>query len=88
VHTPRALGVDGFALRRGHHYGTILMHIDTRRPIDLLPGRATATVAARLSPRYSSGTAEGHNNKIKTIKRQMFGRANFDLLRKRVLLAA
>jgi transposase len=35
-----------------------------------------------------SGAVEGHNNRIKMLKRQMFGRADFDLLRKRVLLAA
>ncbi|MFJ9248619.1 ISL3 family transposase [Streptomyces sp. NPDC101776] len=45
-------------------------------------------VVAGLSLRYSSGAVEGHSNKIKMLKRQMFGRANFDLLRKRVLLAA
>lgn len=38
-------------------------------------------VVAGLSLRYSSGAVEGHNHKIKMIKRQMFGRANFDLLR-------
>jgi transposase len=31
---------------------------------------------------------EGNVNRIKMIKRQMYGRAKFDLLRKRVLLAA
>ncbi|MFD8755671.1 transposase [Kitasatospora sp. NPDC059577] len=45
-------------------------------------------VVAGLTLSYSSGAVEGHNNKIKMIKRQMFGRAGFDLLRKRVLLAA
>jgi ABC-type branched-subunit amino acid transport system ATPase component len=30
---------------------------------------------------------EGHVNRIKRLKRQMFGRAGFPLLRKRVLLA-
>ncbi|MFI0206890.1 MULTISPECIES: ISL3 family transposase [Streptomyces] len=45
-------------------------------------------VVAGLSLRYNSGAVEGHNNKIKMLKRQMFGRANFDLLRKRVLHAA
>ncbi|WP_434095581.1 ISL3 family transposase [Streptomyces goshikiensis] len=45
-------------------------------------------VVAGLSLRWSSGAVEGHNNKIKMLKRQMFGRANFDLLRKRVLHAA
>ncbi|MEU5942694.1 transposase [Micromonospora sp. NPDC047548] len=36
---------------------------------------------------YSSGAVEGTVNKIKMLKRQMFGRAKLDLLRKRVLLA-
>ncbi|MEV8099489.1 transposase [Kitasatospora sp. NPDC085879] len=44
-------------------------------------------VVAGLSLRYSSGAVEGHNNDIKMIKRQMFGRANFDLPRKRILHA-
>jgi transposase len=38
-----------------------------------------------LSLAYSSGQVEGTVTKIKYLKRQMFGRANFDLLRKRVL---
>jgi transposase len=36
---------------------------------------------------HNSGAVEGHVNRIKMIKRQMYGRANLDLLRKRVLLA-
>ena len=36
---------------------------------------------------YSSGKVEGNVNRIKMLKRQMYGRAGFDLLRKRVLLA-
>jgi transposase len=51
-------------------------------------GQDLDAVVAGLSLPYSSGAVEGHNNKIKMLKRQMFGRANFDLLRKRVLLAA
>ena len=35
---------------------------------------------------YSSGKVEGTINKIKMIKRQMYGRAGFVLLRKRVIL--
>jgi len=35
---------------------------------------------------WSSGKVEGTVNKIKMIKRQMYGRAGFDLLRKRVIL--
>ncbi|MBG0566961.1 transposase, partial [Actinoplanes aureus] len=40
-----------------------------------------------LTMPYSSGVVEGHVNRIKMIKRQMYGRANLDLLRKRILLA-
>jgi transposase len=36
---------------------------------------------------HSSGAGEGNVNRIKMIKRQMYGRANFDLLRKRTLHA-
>ena len=35
----------------------------------------------------NSGPVEGHINRIKMIKRQMYGRAKPDLLRKRILLA-
>ncbi|MGW0460255.1 ISL3 family transposase [Streptomyces tendae] len=51
-------------------------------------GQDLDAVVAGLSLRYSSDAVEGHNNKIKMLKRQMLGRANFDLLRKRVLLSA
>jgi transposase len=44
-------------------------------------------VTAGLTLRWSSGAVEGHVNRIKMLKRQMYGRANPDLLRRRVLLA-
>ena len=44
-------------------------------------------VRAGLTLEHSSGRVEGTVNKIKMIERQMFGRANFDLLRTRVLHA-
>lgn len=44
-------------------------------------------VKAGLSMQWNSGRVEGHVNRVKMIKRQMYGRANLDLLRKRVLLA-
>ncbi|MCX5267658.1 transposase [Streptomyces sp. NBC_00199] len=50
-------------------------------------GQDLDAVVAGLTLRYSSGAVEGHSNKIKMLKRQMFGRANFDLLRKPILLA-
>jgi transposase len=39
-----------------------------------------------LSLPYSSGAVEGAVNRIKMLKRKMYGRAGFDLLRKQVLL--
>jgi transposase len=47
-----------------------------------------AAVEAGLSQKWSNGQTEGQVNKLKLLKRQMYGRANFDLLRRRVLQAA
>ncbi|MFI0766158.1 hypothetical protein ACH4TQ_14935 [Streptomyces sp. NPDC021218] len=44
-------------------------------------------VEAGLTLPFSSGAVEGQVNRIKMLKRQMFGRAGLALLRKRVLLA-
>ncbi|MER5688189.1 transposase [Streptomyces sp. NPDC002205] len=45
-------------------------------------------VTAGLSTPWSSGQVEGQVTRVKLLKRQGYGRANFDLLRKRVLLTA
>jgi transposase len=50
--------------------------------------RDQAAVAAALSERWSNGQTEGQVLRLKLIKRQGYGRAKFDLLRKRVLRAA
>lgn len=42
-------------------------------------------VLATLSASYSNGLTEGHVNRLKLIKRSICGRANFDLLRIRIL---
>ena len=47
-----------------------------------------ASVRAALANGWSNGQAEGHVNKLKLLKRQMYGRAKFDLLRRRLLLAS
>ena len=47
--------------------------------------RDKAEVIAALTYPWSNGPVEGHINRLKLIKREMFGRAKFDLLRARVL---
>jgi transposase len=47
--------------------------------------RDKAAVVATLSVSYSNGQIEGRVNRLKLIKRSMYGRAKFDLLRQRVL---
>lgn len=46
--TPRVLGVDDWAFKKGSRYGTILVDLERRYPVDLLPDRTTETLATWL----------------------------------------
>ena len=46
-----------------------------------------AAVRAALSPEWSNGPVEGHVNRLKLLKRRMYGRAGFELLHRRFLEA-
>jgi transposase len=48
-------------------------------------GQDLSAVRNGLTLRWSNGQVEGQVNRLKMLKRQMYGRANFDLLRARVL---
>ncbi|GJM64171.1 ISL3 family transposase [Persicobacter diffluens] len=39
IKQPRVFGVDDWAFRKGHSYGTVLVDMETSQPIDLLPSR-------------------------------------------------
>ena len=47
--------------------------------------RDKEAILARLTLPWSNGPTEGHVNRLKLIKRSMYNRAKFDLLRHRVL---
>jgi transposase len=69
---PCAIGIDDWAKRKGHTYGTIVVDLDRRCPVDLLEDRSAETIAAWLhahpevtvvardrAEAYASGVTQG-----------------------------
>lgn len=76
--------------RRGHDLAEWMTDVDAAGSSALrsfVAGlrRDLDAVNAGLTLVHNSGPVEGHVNRIKMLKRQMYGRANLDLLRKRVI---
>jgi transposase len=80
--TLQAVGVDEWAWRRGHRYGTILVDLATHRVVDLLPDRSAARVASWLaqhptitvvcrdrSDLYADGIRRGAPQAVQTVDR-------------------
>jgi transposase len=79
---PCAIGIDDWAKRKGHTYGTIVVDLDRRCPVDLLEDRTAETVAAWLQAHpevtivardraeaYASGVTQGAPDAVQVADR-------------------
>src|SRR5581483_7189358 len=79
---PRVIGVDDFAMRRGHRYGTLIADLEEHKIVDLLPDRTAASLATWLrrsprvevvsrdrSPEYARGITEGAPQAVQVVDR-------------------
>jgi transposase len=89
--TELAHGFNDLVRQRDGHRLEEWINRATQGPIPEIRGFAAGllrdfdAVRAGLTRNWSSGAVEGNINRVKMIKRQMYGRAKLDLLRKRIL---
>jgi transposase len=78
----KAVGVDDWAWRRGHHYGTILVNLESHRVVDVLPDRSADAVAQWLAQHpgitvvsrdrsglYANGITQGAPRAVQVVDR-------------------
>jgi transposase len=76
------IGIDDWAKRKGHTYGTIIVDLDRHRPVDVLPDRTAETVATWMQAHpevqvvardraeaYASGVKQGAPQAIQVADR-------------------
>jgi transposase len=79
---PEVIGIDDWAKRKGHTYGTIIVDLDRHCPVDVLPDRTAETVAAWMQAHpevkvvardraeaYASGVKQGAPQAIQVADR-------------------
>ena len=78
--TPRILGVDDFAWRKGQHYGTILVDLETHQPIALLPDRKAETLSAWLIEHHAAAAQLRDGRLGARFRRRLESAPDFDEL--------
>ncbi|MFE4579421.1 transposase family protein [Streptomyces chartreusis] len=86
VPAPRVVGVDEYATRKGRHYGTVLVDVKCRRPLELPPDREASSLAAWLAKRpgvevvcrdrapfFAEGATAGHRRRCRSRTGGIFG---------------
>ncbi len=66
---PRVMGIDDFAFKKGHVYGTIILNVETGERVDVLPDRTSRTVRRHLEQLRASGKPAPERPKELTVRK-------------------